>query len=73
MYSVVRDIFIGVFNEKGGFSLRNFVRQKGERTLFIEYDLSIGNVLAPVYKIMFDLALKEALGQTKNRGNVYVS
>lgn len=73
MYSVVRDIFIGVFNEKGGFSLRNFVRQKGGRTLFIEYDLSIGNVLAPVYKIMFDLALKEALGQTKNRGNVYVS
>ena len=58
MYSVVRDIFIGVFNEKGGFSLRNFVRQKGGRTLFIEYDLSIGNVLAPVYKIMFDLALK---------------
>lgn len=73
MYSVVRDIFIGVFNEKGGFSLRNFVRQKGGRTLFIEYDLSIGNVLAPVYKIMFDLALKEALGQTKNRGNAYVS
>mgnify|MGYP003254771837 FL=1 len=73
MYSVVRDIFIGVFNEKGRFSLRNFVRQKGGRTLFIEYDLSIGNVLAPVYKIMFDLALKEALGQTKNRGNVYVS
>ena len=25
MYSVVRDIFIGVFAEKGGFSIRNFV------------------------------------------------
>lgn len=72
MYSVVRDIFIGVFAEKGGFSIRNFVRRKGGRTLFIEYDLSIGSVLTPVYKIMFDLALKEALGQTKSKGTVYL-
>lgn len=72
MYSVVRDIFIGVFAEKGGFSIRNFVRRKGGRALFIEYDLSIGSVLTPVYKIMFDLALKEALGQTKSKGNVYL-
>lgn len=72
MHSVVRDIFIGVFAEKGGFSIRNFVRRKGGCTLFIEYDLSIGSVLTPVYKIMFDLALKEALGQTKSKGNVYL-
>ena len=72
MYSVIRDIFIGIFAEKGGFSIRNFVRRKGGRALFIEYDLSIGSVLTPVYKIMFDLALKEALGQTKSKGNVYL-
>ena len=72
MYSVIRDIFMGVFAEKGGFSIREFVRRKGGHTLFIEYDLSIGSVLSPVYKIMFDLALKEALGQSKSRGNVYL-
>lgn len=71
MFSVVRDVFIGVFAEKGKFSMRNFVRQKGGRTLFIEYDLSIGSVLTPVYKMLFDLALKEALGRTKSQGNVY--
>lgn len=71
MFSVVRDVFIGVFCEKGKFSMRNFVRQKGGRTLFIEYDLAIGSVLTPVYKILFDLALKEALGRTKSQGNVY--
>lgn len=71
MFSVVRDVFMGVFCEKGGFSMRNFVRQKGGRTLFIEYDLSIGSVLTPVYKLLFDLALKEALGRTKSQGNVY--
>ena len=72
MFSVVRDIFIGVFAEKGKFSMRSFTRQKGGRTLFIEYDLSIGSVLTPVYKLMFDLALKEALGRTKSSGNVYL-
>lgn len=71
MFSVVRDLFMGVFCEKGSFSMRNFVRQKGGRTLFIEYDLSIGSVLTPVYKMLFDLALKEALGRTKSQGNVY--
>lgn len=72
MFSVIRDVFIGVFCEKGKFSMRNFVRQKGGRTLFIEYDLSIGSVLTPVYKMLFDLALKEALGRTKSQGNVYL-
>lgn len=71
MFSVVRDVFMGVFCEKGKFSMRNFVRQKGGRTLFIEYDLSIGSILTPVYKMLFDLALKEALGRTKSQGNVY--
>ncbi len=72
MFSVVRDVFMGVFCEKGTFSIRNFVRKKGGRTLFIEYDLAIGSVLAPVYKLLFDLALKEALGRTKSQGNVYL-
>lgn len=71
MFSVIRDVFVGVFAEKGKFSMRNFVRQKGGRTLFIEYDLSIGSVLTPIYKMLFDLALKEALGRSKSQGNVY--
>lgn len=72
MFSVSREIFIGVFAEKGGFSIRDFVRKKGNRTLFIEYDLSIGSMLTPVYRLMFDLALKEALGRNKPQGNVYL-
>ena len=72
MHSVTREILIGVFAENGDFSLREFVRNKGNRTLFIEYDLSIGNILTPVYRLMFDLALKEALGRNKAQGNVYL-
>jgi len=72
LYSVIREILIGVFSEKGIFSMREFVRNKGNKTLFIEYDLSIGSTLTPVYRLMFDLALKEALGRNKPQGNVYL-
>jgi len=33
---------------------------------------SIGSILTPVYRLMFDLALKEALGRNKPLGNVYL-
>ena len=72
MYSVTRDIFTGVFADTGDFSMRKFIRNKGGKTCFIEYDLSIGDVLAPVYTLLFDLALKEALGRTASQGNVYL-
>jgi len=72
MHSIMREILIGVFAEKGMFSMREFVRNKGNKTLFIEYDLSIGSMLTPVYRLMFDLALKEALGRNKAQGNVYL-
>ena len=72
MYSIIREILIGVFADKGAFSMREFVRGKGSKTLFIEYDLSIGSMLTPVYRLMFDLALKEALGRNKVQGNVYL-
>lgn len=72
MHSIIREILIGVFAERGVFSMREFVRNKGNKTLFIEYDLSIGSTLTPVYRLMFDLALKEALGRNKSQGNVYL-
>ena len=72
MYSIIRDIFIGVFAEHGAFSIRNFVRNKGGKTLYVEYDLSIGQTLTPMYRLLFDLALKEALGRHSKEGNVYL-
>lgn len=72
MLSVINDIFVGVFSGKGVFSIRNFVRNKGKKVLFIEYDLSMGNILTPIYRLMFDLALKEALGRNSSQGNVYL-
>lgn len=72
LLSTFSKVFTGVFAEKGAFSIRNFVRQKGGRTLFIEYDLAIGNTLSPMYSLLIDLALKESLGRLHKEGNVYM-
>lgn len=69
MYSVVRDILIGVFAESGHFSIKNFVRNRGGKVLFVEYDLAIGQSLTPIYRLLIDLALKEALGRSEIGGN----
>lgn len=72
LQNVIRQILVGAFADEGGFSIRNFVREKNAKTLFIEYDLSIGETLKPIYRLMFDLALKEAMGRNKSEGNVYL-
>ncbi len=72
----IRDILTGVFAREGAFSIQKFVRNKGAHTLFIEYDLTMGSVLTPAYRLLIDLALKEALGRESNpttpHGNVYL-
>jgi len=75
--SLVEDLFVGVFAKKADyshkeFSMRKMVREKAATVVFVEYDLSSGEVLGPIYRVLFDLALKEALGRSeKSRGNVY--
>lgn len=71
LQQVCRDIFIGNFSEVGDLSIRKLVREKGRKTIFIEYDLSVGNTLEPIYSLLFDLAIKEALGRKHSNGNVY--
>jgi type IV secretory pathway TraG/TraD family ATPase VirD4 len=69
---MLKDTFIGVFGEAGDFSIRKFIREKGGRTLFLEYDLSVGQVISPLYSVLVDLALKEALSASSNNGVVYI-
>lgn len=71
MQQAIREIFVGNFRKKGSLSLRQLVRAKGGRCIFIEYDLGIGSTLAPIYSLMFDLAIKEALCRNKSEGSVY--
>lgn len=71
LQQLTREIFVGNFKKKGTLSMRNLVRSKGGKIVFIEYDLGIGNMLTPIYSLLFDLAIKEALCRKKSEGNVY--
>lgn len=68
---LVRDIFTGNFEKTGNLSIRQAIRAKGSKRIFIEYDLGIGNVLSPIYRLLIDLAIKESLCRDKSAGNVY--
>ena len=66
--TLVNDVFTGVFAMKASagqesFSIRRAVREKKGRAVFIEYDISRGESLTPIYRVLIDLALKEALSR----------
>lgn len=71
LQQMVREIFVGNFRKPGILSVRDAIRAKGGRAIFVEYDLGIGNVLTPIYRLLLDLAIKEALGREKSEGNVW--
>lgn len=73
--SMVSEYFVGIVaqhNPERSISMRQAVRNKGGKALFVEYDLSVGETLAPIYRLLIDQALKEALGRSNNQGNVYL-
>ena len=64
---MLAEYFVGILAEhKPGqsISMRQAVRQRKGKTIFIEYDLAMGETLTPIYRLLVDQALKEALGRT---------
>lgn len=76
--SMLAEYFVGILaDHKPGrsVSMREAVRQRGGKTIFIEYDLAMGETLTPVYRLLVDQALKEALSrgaEGKPRGRCYL-
>lgn len=71
LQQMMREILVGNFRRDGNLSIREAIKSKGGRAIFVEYDLSFGNILTPIYRLLFDLAIKEALGREKSEGNVW--
>lgn len=74
MNNMINEYFIGILAENRvgkSLSMRNAVRGRGGRAIFVEYDISVGETLTPVYRLLIDQALKEALGRSEKAGNVY--
>lgn len=72
LQSVTSKLFAKCFGEDGRFSVRKMEKFKGGNTLFIEYDPSCGATFRPIYRILVDLFLKEALSPERPIGNVYI-
>ena len=73
--SMLSEYFVGILaahRPDRSLSLRRAVRERGGRAIFVEYDLSVGETLTPVYRLLVDQALKEALGRRQQSGNVYL-
>ncbi|MFS0600341.1 type IV secretion system DNA-binding domain-containing protein [Peribacillus frigoritolerans] len=72
LYQNLFNVFTGNFRESGNFSLTRAVKERGGRAVFLEYDIASANVLKPIYTLLLDIAMKNALGQkeTEARGNV---
>ena len=71
LQQMVREIFVGNFSKKGSISMREIVRNRGAQVVFVEYDLSIGSILTPIYRLLIDLAIKETLSRHEKDGSVY--
>lgn len=72
--SMLSEHFIGILaahKPERSISMRGAVRKKGGRAIFVEYDLAVGETLTPIYRLLIDQALKEALSRTEKAGNVY--
>lgn len=74
--SMLYECFQGVFAQKASspaqeFSIRSAIHNKRNQAIFVLYDLQVGETLAPNYRMLIDLALKEALGSHAN-GRVHL-
>lgn len=61
---------IDVFAEDGDFSIREFVREKNNRTLFINYDPSYKDTQVKIFGSMINLMLNEVLSRNNSDGSM---
>ena len=69
--SGVDEMLTGNMAKPGCFSIRRVARQRGGKTIFIEYDPSCGSY-STALSVVVDLFLKEALSPQHKRGKIYV-
>lgn len=63
--SVMKKMFVGPFaqaNSEREFAMKDIICSGKKKVVFIEYDLRKGKLLAPMYGILIDRALANALG-----------
>lgn len=70
LVATILQTFIDVFAEDGDFSIREFVRNKNNRTLFINYDPNYKDTQVRILGSIINLLLNEVLSQNSTDGTV---
>jgi type IV secretory pathway TraG/TraD family ATPase VirD4 len=71
LFQVVQTAFNNEFLQQGDFSIRDFVSANKKQVLFVEYDISTADMFIPIYRTLFDLAIREVLSRNRKHGKVY--
>lgn len=64
MMAMKERAFVGSFGKNSPakeFGIREFIRNRGRKILFLEYDVRYKETLSVIYSLLFDLAIKEAV------------
>ena len=66
---VILDVLQGAFARAGTLSIRKKIQEKGGRILFLDFPVSTGATQAAGFRVLFDLAIREAiaLGEEERR------
>jgi len=71
LWSVVNEVFSAHFAEAGDFSIKKAIKDRGGKSIFLEYDIVNSNLIDTIYTVLLDLASKDALGNTDENRHVY--
>jgi len=76
--SMISEYFVGILAEhrpEKNVSMRGLVKERGGKAIFLEYDLAVGETLTPMYRLLIDQALKEALSRSESEssGRVFLA
>lgn len=65
MNTIINKIFIGNFaqDDKPEFSIREYMQNPEGRTLFLEFDVTRAHIIAPMFRLLLDTAIKYAIAK----------
>ncbi len=62
--------FVDIFADEGDFSVRDFIRNKKNRALFLNYDPGYRDIQIAIYGTLINLMIKETLSEANVAGRV---
>lgn len=72
LQQAAREMLQGRFNAAGTLGMRQALRRKNGKVVFVCYDAQRGRATGSVFATLLDMCLQEVLSRTENEGNVYL-